>query len=256
MNISVICPTYNSSNFVEKALNSILNQNYFHFEVIISDDGSTDDTLKILENFKIKFLKNNIEFKIIQNIHKGPGAARNEAIKVSKYDWLAFIDSDDFWEKNKLNIVSQLAEKYTNINCILHRQYFKSKKGKIKLHNYDKYFNPNKKVFNQLFKSNFIAMSSIVIKKQLILKYGGFDESLQNAQDYDLWLKVGDELNIFIIKDYLGTNVERENNITSRPYRYRLKNILKILFKYRKKVNYFIFIYKVLRSLISFQWFK
>lgn len=256
MKFSVICPTFNSEKFLDKTSESILNQSFNDFEIIFSDDGSSDNTIEVIDNFKKKFLKKNIEVKVLLNKHKGPGHARNEAIKISKYDWIAFVDSDDIWESNKLEKVNQVLNNYSEFNCILHRQYFKNKKNKIKFHKYDKYFNPKKKVFNQIFKSNFIATSSVVINKKLLIKYNGFDESLENAQDYDLWLKIGNDFNIFIIKDYLGTNVERNNNISSRPYKKRLKNILKIIFKHYGRVNKFLFLYRLLRLLISNQWFK
>ena len=255
MKISVICPTFNSSKFIDKTLNSILSQNFNKFEVLFSDDGSEDNTVNILEDFKIKFKAKGIECKIIKNKHMGPGAARNAAIKISQYDWLAFIDSDDIWNKNKLKNVNNAFEKSPDLNCIIHRQFFKNKKGKIKSYDYDKYYDPYKPVFNQLFKSNFIATSSVVIKKDLILKHQGFDETLQNAQDYDLWLKIGNDFKILIIKDYLGTYVERDNSITSRPYQIRLKNVFKILIKY-KKVSKTLLVYRFFRLIVSNQWFK
>ena len=83
MKISVICPTFNSSKFIDKTLNSILSQNLINLKFCL-DDGSEDNTVNILEDFKIKFKAKGIECKIIKNKHMGPGAARNAAIKISQ----------------------------------------------------------------------------------------------------------------------------------------------------------------------------
>ena len=85
------------------------------------------------------------------------------------------------------------------MNCVLHRQIYLKKNKKKKYFDFDKYYNPNKQVKNQLFKTNFFAMSTIVIKKKLIIDNGGFSELFQNAQDYDLWLRIGNGFRILII---------------------------------------------------------
>ena len=102
MYFSIICPTYNSSKFIEKTLNCILSQKYKKFEIIFSDDGSKDNTVEILEVYKSKFKKMDIEVKIIQNTHVGPGHARNQGLKLAKYQWISFLDSDDLWHEEKL----------------------------------------------------------------------------------------------------------------------------------------------------------
>jgi len=102
MFFSVILPTFNSSSFIDKALQSLMSQTYRKFEVIASDDGSKDNTVKILKKYKKLFKKKKINLIIIENSHFGPGYARNKAIEKSKYEWLAFLDSDDVWHKDKL----------------------------------------------------------------------------------------------------------------------------------------------------------
>lgn len=256
MFISVICPSYNSSAFISKTIESILGQTYQNFEIIFSDDGSSDETINILENFKIKFQEKNISVKIIKNSHKGPGSARNEAIKNASYEWVAFIDSDDLWTKDKLNETVNEIKKNTSINCILHRQIFLKLNKKKKYYDYDKYYNFNKSVKNQLFKTNFFAMSTIVMKKKLIIDNGGFNEYFQNAQDYDLWLRIGDSFKIQIIKKYLGYYIERSGNITSKPYHSKFKNIICILYKNKNGVNYLILFYRLIRIIFTLEWFK
>ena len=85
------------------------------------------------------------------------------------------------------------------------------KKNGKKKHDFDKYYNPNIGSHKQIFKTNFLAMSAVSIKKDLILSVGGFNENYLNAQDYDLWLKIGDKFKFYIIKEYLGSNLERKD---------------------------------------------
>ena len=256
MYISVICPTYNSSAFIYKTIESILDQTYCKFEIIFSDDGSTDETINILEKFKIRFQEKKILVRIIKNQHKGPGFARNEAIKVISYEWIAFIDSDDLWTKDKLKETVHEIKKNLTVNCVLHRQIFLKQNKKQKYFDFDKYYNFNKPVKNQLFKTNFFGMSSVVMKKELVIKNGGFNEIFQNAQDYDLWLRIGNDFKIKIIKKYLGYNLERVGNITSRPYHRKFKNIFCILYQNKNDVGSLIILYRFIRIIFTLEWFK
>ena len=216
---SIICPTFNSSKFIEKNILSILNQTYSNFEIIYSDDGSSDDTLDVILKYKKLFLDKNIDITILKNLHKGPGASRNKAIIESKYDWISFIDSDDEWKLNKLEAVVNVIKKNNQYNCIAHNEFFRKINGSLVKFNYSKLFKITKPVYKQLFLKNFLSTSSITIKKKLIKDVDYFDETLANAQDYDLWLKIGNRFNLFFIDDYLGIYNERNNNITSLPYK-------------------------------------
>ena len=84
MFFSIICPTFNSSVFLEKTLNSLLAQTHKKFEIIFSDDGSQDNTIEILENYRSKFNDIGININIVKNKHAGPGYARNQALRLQK----------------------------------------------------------------------------------------------------------------------------------------------------------------------------
>lgn len=256
MYFSVICPTYNSAFFVEKTLNCLLSQKYKKFEILFSDDGSKDNTIQILKNYKSKFEEIGISVHIIENEHVGPGHARNKAIKFAKYEWISFIDSDDLWNDEKLLKVSNFLKKNNIYNCILHRQYFLTSNKDIKKYDFDKFFDDKISVKKQLYKRNFFAMSAVTLKKELINEVGGFNEKYQNAQDYDLWIRIGDKFKIFILAEYLGSYCERSGNITSKSYIKRIKNVLNILVKNRKKISLFILIIAVLKVLLNKEWFK
>ncbi len=256
LSFSVICPTYNSANYIKKNISSVLNQKYQNFEIIYSDDGSTDKTVEILREHEKYFVQKKIGIKILINSHKGPGAARNKGIESSRFNWISFIDSDDQWTENKLERVSGSIEQSKNCNCVVHNEIFKKKNGKEIKFNYKKLYKPHKSIFKQLFLKNFLSTSSVTLKKKLIIGANFFDEELENAQDYDLWLKIGDNFNFHFIDEFLGFYNERENNITSRSYSKKISNLLKILRKNKEKVNRLDYYYKFLRILINKEWFK
>ena len=256
MFFSIILPTFNSANFVNNALDSLLKQKYKKFEIIASDDGSKDNTLQILKNYKKLFKKKKINFLIIPNSHYGAGYARNKAIIKSQYDWLAFLDSDDTWHEDKLLKVFIKIKKNNKINCIIHNEIHVTLANKKIYYEYTNMFNNKKKIFKQLFSRNFLSPTSTCIKKSIVEKHGMFDTNLQNAQDYDLWLKIGDELKIMKIKSYLGYYYERKENISSKPYFLRIMNLLKIINRYNKQVSTSAYYYKIIRLFISKEWFK
>ena len=255
MFFSVILPTFNSSSFIDKALQSLMSQTYRKFEVIASDDGSKDNTVKILKKYKKLFKKKKINLIIIENSHFGPGYARNKAIEKSKYEWLAFLDSDDVWHKDKLLKVLK-KKKNQKVNCIIHNEiYINRNKTKI-YYDYTNMFSNNRSIFKQLFYQNFLSPTSTCIKKSLVEKHKMFDASLLNGQDYDLWLKIGNELKILKLDLYLAYYYERQDNISSRPYFLRIKNILKIVKRYKKQVSKSIYFCKIVKLFISKEWFR
>jgi hypothetical protein len=101
--ISVVIPTYNSGEFILRTLSSVLAQTYRDFEIVVSDDGSTDGTLDAVRTFLGGFP--GISWRLVENSHGGPGAARNAGILAASGEWVAFLDSDDVWFPEKLSCV-------------------------------------------------------------------------------------------------------------------------------------------------------
>ena len=178
--ISVIIPCYNSYKTIERALNSVVNQSLLPREIILVDDCSTDKTLELLNNFK----KNNLEYNIIilpleKNV--GAASARNRAWDIAKSYFIAFLDSDDMWHPQKLELVFE-ALKDDSIKFIGHSYTLEN--------NFDKKFNLEKlsKVsFTKLLLKNFAVTPSIIIKKE-ICEY--FDETMTHTEDHELWLRI------------------------------------------------------------------
>mgnify|MGYP001156741618 CR=1 FL=1 len=247
---SVICPTYNSANFIEQNFNSLLNQKYQNFEIIYIDDGSSDNTVEILK----KLIQNRSKFTILKQANKGPSSARNLGIKKSNGNWIALIDSDDTWNSLKLDKINQAILKNIKTNFIVHWEKFNKLNGKSLILKHG-FVTKNNLLFQKsLYNRNFLSTSAVVFNKELIFTHGGFDETLPNAQDYDLWLKLAPDIKLYIIKEVLGEYNETTNSITLRPYFKRILSELKIAFKYRKYDNFYLI--KILKILFSKRWFK
>lgn len=254
--ISVVVPCFNSQSFISRTLKSLECQTVFPDEIIFVNDGSEDETGKIIENW-IKD-KKNFNIKLFNEIHNGPGSARNIGIKNSSNPWIAFLDSDDTWEKNKIEEIKNILEKNLNVNFITHYEYYvdeSNSKSEIseKLKLYEK---KNINIGSFLYMSNIFSTSAVVCRKDFLGTVKGFDYTLPNAQDYDLWLKLSKNIELVIIKKILGTYFYRNKNITSRPYYKRITSELKIALRYRKNVSNKLFLLKLLKIIFSKRWFK
>ena len=256
MKISVICPTYNSSLYIKRAMDSLLGQTEFPYEVIFSDDGSTDDTISIIDNYKNKFSKKNIRTVLICNKHSGPGKNRNIGMAEAAGEWFAFLDSDDEWKIDKIERVQHYFQNNNQVNVFLNWEKYHMKNGKvISLKNGSTFIN-SINLTKQLYTENFFSTSAVIIHKSLYSKFGGFDESLPNAQDYDYWLKLSPDIKLCIIKEYLGIYFETFGNITRRPYRKKIRSLIRIAYRYKNQINLISFIKKIFQILFSKNWIK
>ena len=253
--ISVVIPTYNCGKYIERTISSVLNQTVKPHEIIFSDDGSIDDTLKIIERAKQRFEQIGIQMSIVRNDHRGPGAARNAGIKVAHSSWIAFLDADDTWNPLKIETVCSAIMEGTENNCFLHwEDYVRMDGRRITLRHGENTYDPKRGVQIQLYKLNFLSTSAVICRKDLIDSVRGFDETLPNAQDYDLWLKLSPALQLSIIPVVLGEYIEEQNSITAKPYYQRLRSELRIAFRYRRDVPFSLFIYKLVILIFSKQW--
>jgi len=195
VSFSIIMPNYNSA-YLKRAIQSVIAQSYDNWELIIIDDYSSNFPEKIVEEFnsdKIKFYK----YDNSNNIAR----SRNIGIKKSKYEWIAFLDADDVWKKNKLSLVKKeiIQEKP---DFIYHGMYYLPKTfGFIKKIIKDKSNDTARPIFNSLIKNgNSIANSSVVVKKKLLIDVGLQSEDINKIswEDYDCWIKCANKTNNFL----------------------------------------------------------
>ena len=253
--ISVICPCYNSEKYLIQLLDSLYNQiKYFsNFEIIFIDDGSTDETIQILENNKKRFLDKSIQYMIHTQDHKGPGAARNYGIQNAKHRYIAFIDSDDIWYSDKLSICSkEMIQTNYSYNIYTHNELFRRKDSNNKI---IKNGITGDNISEKLYKNNCFSTSAMIIERDLLIDNNCFDERLMSSQDYDMWLKISKKMKVRIIDKVLGEYIENPNGITARSYFTRALDQLTIAMRYKHYVSYSHFIYKIFRIIFSKQWY-
>ena len=164
--ISVIIPTYEHGDTIETCLLSLFNQTFKNFEIIVVNDGSTDNTVKILEKYKDKI-------KIINQENRGAPAARNRGFKKSGGEFLIFCDADVKAKPNMLLKMLEVLEKHPEVSYAYSSFRFGWKN--FRLHEFDG---------NALRKMNYITTTSLIRREH----FPGFDESLKKFQDWDLWL--------------------------------------------------------------------
>lgn len=221
--ISVVIPLYNKEESIKKMLTSVLNQKFKHFEVLIINDGSTDKSVDVIKQY---FTDKRI--KIINKINEGVSSTRNLGIKEAKYEWIAFIDADDYWNKKHLeNIVDVIANKKnqgfistgfyeSSINFLNKKKYSAKKEG---LQNY----------FDVSIEKGFpVHTSSVCIKKE-ILKIDNFDINLTLGEDNELFSRLGKKYKVYFIKEptsyyFYGT----ENQSTKKKHDYTKDYLYKV----------------------------
>ena len=222
--ISVIVPTYNRAHQLPRTLDSILCQSCSPKEIIVVDDGSTDETLALMTS-------EYPEIVFIQQQNTGVSSARNVGIKRASGDWIAFLDSDDEWLPKKLEI--QMKALYENPEIkICHTNEIWIRNGKR--------VNPKKKhekfggwIFQKCLPLCCISPSSVIIHKSIFKEIGLFDYSLPVCEDYDLWLRITARNPVLYIEEPFLIKYGGHEDQLSKKYwgmdRFRIKSLEKII---------------------------
>jgi glycosyltransferase involved in cell wall biosynthesis len=180
--VSVIIPTYNRSQKVERAIRSVLDQSFGDVEIIVVDDGSTDDTYQCLDR-----LRPSITY-IRELVNRGVSAARNRGIKSSLAPWIAFLDSDDYWLKDKLQVQMEFLRRNPgSVACQTEEIWIR--RGR-RVNPKRRHRKPSGDIFEQSLELCLVSPSSVMVKRALFDEVGLFDETFQAAEDYDLWLRI------------------------------------------------------------------
>ena len=233
--VSIIIPTYQSCNRLKIALNSVLSQTYNNYEVLIMDDGSTDGTSEMVNSFKDPRI-----FYNWQTNSRGPAKPRNRGIKFAKGNWIAFLDSDDVWKSDKLQICMEYAD--NQVDLIYHDPQIISNKSRIFGRKIAKTRKLKKPILlNLLLNGNLICNSSVLVRKDLIDKVGGINENrnLVAAEDYNTWLRIAKLTDQFIylprtLGYYFIHSDSLSNKDMSLPLNLAVEEFLGILNKEQK----------------------
>ncbi|GEM_PF-554989 len=185
---SIVIPTYNRKVDLERCLNSLLEQTFKNFEVIICDNASTDDTKELIEGYKALL---NLNYIILPENSGGPARPRNTGIMNANGDWICFLDSDDWYAHNKLEYISNL--NLENIDFIYHKLVAIDRKG-AQGRMYTKQINNDEPLTDFLTRFNPILTSSTCIRKSIFTENKllfSEDKKIVGVEDFDLWIRMG-----------------------------------------------------------------
>jgi len=222
--ISIIIPTYDRSAFLKEAIESVLKQTYQSFELIVVDDGSTDDTAGVLSRYagKISALSVN---------HGGPSAARNYGIKAARGDYIAFLDSDDLWLPGKL--AAQMHFFHNNPEARICQTEEIWMRNSVRVNPRQKHKKYSGWIFDKCLPLCVVSPSAVMIHRSVFKQVGLFDETFPACEDYDLWLRIAPLYPIYLIdKPFIikrGGHGDQQSKNVSALDLYRIRALSKIL---------------------------
>jgi len=212
--VSIIIPTYNYGRFLQTAIDSAFAQTFKDFEVIVIDDGSTDDTKGIIQS------KYAHRIKYIYQEHKGAPAARNRGFREAKGEYVVFLDADDWLSEEYLEYKVNVLNNNEDIGWVYSDWYYVDDKGLLERVSKSPSFYKRKlegDISSELFSSgNYITTDAVLIRKACIEKVGGFDESLPALQDYDLWLRVSMHYRVKYLNMALSYSLVHSDSLSSQ----------------------------------------
>lgn len=232
-NVSVIIPTYNCARYISEAIGSALSQTYRDFEIIVVDDGSTDNTAEVLDVYKG-------QIRLLHQQNKGVSAARNKGIREARGHYVAFLDADDLWLPDKLGLQVQIMEANPDTAMV-----FTDGERLVKAFPTDYSLKPlpqhsisdNKEGFwhkitqvkiddGSIFKGNYYKdmllgnlvffTSSILVRKEILQKVGFLNENLPSSEDYELWLRMAYQHDFLYLNRVTGKYRVREDSISGK----------------------------------------
>lgn len=221
---SVVIPVYNQSRFIEKTVESVMLQSHSDWEMILVDDGSTDDTMRSLQ----ELAKKDVRIQVYSKRNGGVASARNYGIARSNGRWICFLDSDDLWSKGKLRrIYEEIETKWGELYVICHDESLVNESDAVigmnrygmrkgyhgDLHEY------------LLFHRNCLSPSATCVRRTVFRDAGIFNESeyVDSVEDYDLWMRIAKRYEVVFIHEVLGS-YRRTSQGLSSDFRKHFRN--------------------------------
>ena len=211
--VSVVIPAYEAESFIEITLTCVARQTFKDYEIIVVDDGSKDQTKKIVEKF---LTREKIRGRCIRQENRRIAGARNTAIRSAQGEFIALLDHDDLWMPDKLQCVMDAFNRWPETDLICHNEQI-IKDGKIL--RISQNHRAGHTTYEQLlFRGNTLSPSAVVFRKSVFEKTGGFDENpdLNTVEDYDFWLRVSKVGKIRYLNATLGSYVLVESAASNR----------------------------------------
>ncbi len=221
--VSVIIPTHNRGWVLEEAVDSVLSQEFTDFELIVVDDGSTDETAEILKAYGSRI---STHFQP----HRGVSAARNAGIRKATGRYVAFLDSDDLWLPGKLGAQVDFFGSHPEVRACQTEEIWIRKGIRVNPKNCHRKLSGA--LFNASLERCLVSPSAVMVPKSLFQEVGFFDESLPACEDYDLWLRVSCRFPVFLIDKPLVVKRGGHADQLSRAWgldRHRIRSLVKII---------------------------
>lgn len=224
--VSVILPVHNRKDLIKRALKSVIDQIFTDFEIIVVDDCSTDG----MTEDEIVLLDKRIRYHRLP-FHCGVSKARNDGVRISKGKWIAFIDSDDEWLKQKLKKQIQWTRSHEEFEIVQTKEIWIRNGKRVNTPKTHEKFEGD--LFYAGLDRCMITPSSVLLTRSLFDRAGGFNESLPACEDYDLWLRICRNHPVGLIDEYLlirygGHSDQLSANVMGLD-RFRIRTILGLL---------------------------
>jgi glycosyltransferase involved in cell wall biosynthesis len=221
--VSVVIPTFNRAWSLAEAVDSVLSQELRGFELIVVDDGSTDDTLQLLERY-------GDAIRVLRREHRGVSAARNAGVAAGRGELIAFLDSDDLWLPGKLQRqVDFFASHPEALICQTEELWVKNGR---RVNPGKRHRKPDGMIFEPSLDLCLVSPSAVMARRELFDRVGLFDESLPACEDYDLWLRVSCRFPVHRIETALIVKRGGHADQLSRAWgldRFRVAALVKLL---------------------------
>lgn len=232
--VTIIVPCYNRERYIAETIESVLNQSYSNIELIVVDDGSTDNSRKIIESYK-KYIR------ILEHpgrVNKGQSAALNLGIRSSASDYVAFLDSDDLFSPEKMEKQVQFLESNPQVGLVYSNGYTISENGKRINRIYDENHREDSDPNRVLLDCYFLLPNNALVRRDVLSKAGYFEENFRSAQDHDLAIRIAEVAKIAYLDEALFFYRRHKDSISHRNAKLRWKNGFKILKRARLRYNY------------------
>ncbi|MGP4951607.1 glycosyltransferase family 2 protein [Psychrobacter sp. T6-1] len=202
---SVVIPLYNKELSIKSTIQSVLNQTYQSFEIIIVNDGSTDNSINAVSKI------DDARIRLINQTNQGVSAARNRGVLQANNDWIVFLDGDDLWEINHLEKIIEMMTLFPNKKVYATSFKYSDKRTTFK-HTRSRHIFEIENYFKDALKENLLWTSIVVVHKDCFEKVGLFDTNINRGEDTDLWVRLASEFKIIKSSTITATyRVDAEN---------------------------------------------
>jgi glycosyltransferase involved in cell wall biosynthesis len=221
--VSVVMPAFNAGRFIAQAIESVLAQTYPHYEIVVVDDGSTDNTAEVTRPYLG-------QVRYIRQANSGPSRARNRGIQEASGSYIAFLDADDVWRPNKLERQIALMEKHPEV-VLSFTDLEEVRGGGIVTSSFLSVKPPflaiariegttaqirQESTYAALLQSCFINTATVVLRREVLCETGVFNEAMGHCEDWDLWLRIAERHTIGFLNEVLTTRRLHDQNLTQQ----------------------------------------